>query len=86
VKTQVPFGSLPVGARFQRWTLGGGRPWWVKLEPGELVYSHTEQRPIRINAEHCGPAGQYTAREIDDGEMVWVKEERECWRGLQEVH
>lgn len=85
MKVQVPFGQLEVGTKFQRWTLGGGRPWWTKVEPWDPVYSHAKERYISINCESCGPRGQYSVAELDDDTLVWVEEEVHDLSSLPEL-
>lgn len=71
----VLFRDVSPGDFFQWKYHGASRLWWRKTTPSRPIYSHAEQRYVCINAEHIGPAGQYTAREIGDETLVWVEEE-----------
>lgn len=71
MRKRVSFGSLPIGAEFQRAYNGS---WWRKVKM-YWAYSHTQQRALKVRCESCGINGQVTAGEIEDDVQVWVKEE-----------
>ena len=71
MRKRVSFGSLPIGAEFQRANNGS---WWRKVKPSKVL-GFIGDREMTINCETCGPRGQITAGEIDDSTLVWVKEE-----------